>query len=162
MIEKFDYSLVPAGFAHCFNSDCLKAGQCLRHQITRYIPDDRWSVSTMNPTQIRPEGDCPAFMTDRPLKYAYGMTHLLDQLTYVRARAIKKQLLMHYGKTYFYRLKREERCFLPEDQQYIRNLFLRYGVTEEPVFDYYQNNYEWDRHKPLKTDTTEAEVYTAD
>ena len=111
VIEKFDYSMVPAGFAHCFSGDCLKAGQCLRHQITRFIPDDRWSVSTMNPAQIRPGGNCPGFMTDQPLKYAYGMTHLLDNLLYVQAKAIKHQLLMYYGKAYFYCLKRKERCF---------------------------------------------------
>lgn len=158
VIEKFDYSMVPAGFAHCFSGDCLKAGQCLRHQITRFIPDDRWSVSTMNPAQIRPGGNCPGFMTDRPLKYAYGMTHLLDNLLYVQAKAIKHQLLMYYGKAYFYRLKRKERCFLPEDQQYIRNLFLQYGAKEEPVFDYYQDNYEWDRHKAGNTHTTSPAI----
>lgn len=39
MIEKLDYTMVPAGFAHCFNGNCKQADHCLRHQIVRFIPD---------------------------------------------------------------------------------------------------------------------------
>lgn len=145
MLDKFDYSMVPTGYAHCFNGNCLKAGQCLRYQITRYIPDALFFVPCINPAQTCPEGDCPGFMTDEPLINAYGMTHLLDKLLYAQARAIKEEILIHYGKAYFYRLMRKERCFTPRDQQYVRKVFLHYGATEEPAFDSYQVGYQWDK-----------------
>lgn len=150
--------MVPAGFAHCFNGECKKADQCLRYQITRYIPTTFWAVLSVIPAQTCPEGDCPAFVSDQPVEYAYGMTHLWDNLLYVQAKALKNQLLLHYGKTHFYRLKRKERSFSPNDQQYVRNLFLRYGITKDPVYDYYETGYVWNGEKVTETETTDPQT----
>lgn len=147
MIKKLDYSIVPKGFAHCFNVDCKQAAHCLRHQITFFIPSECWSVSTINPTQTTPEGDCTGFMADTPLIYAYGMDHLLDDITYSRAKELKRCLMNHFGRAYYYKLKRKEKCFTPEDQQYIKNLFLCYGVEGELKYDSYREGYNWDRQQ---------------
>ncbi|WP_293664836.1 DUF6078 family protein [uncultured Parabacteroides sp.] len=145
MLEKFDYSQVPHDFAHCFNSGCKHSGNCLRYQITSYIPKECWSVRVINPAQTVPDGDCPGFMSSQKLKYAYGMSHLLDDLPYRKAKEVRAVMREHYGKTYFYRLKRMERCFTPEDQQYVGSLFQRFGIEREPTFDRYEEEYNWDR-----------------
>lgn len=145
MIEKFNYSMVPIGFAHCFQKDCKKAGQCLRFQITRYIPNERWAIPVLNPAQARPEGDCAGFMSDQPVKYACGTKHLLDNLLHSQAKEVKAQLLAHYGKASFYRFSRKEKNLTPEDQQYIRRVFRQHGITDEPVFDSYLEGYNWNK-----------------
>lgn len=145
MIEKLDYAVVPKGFAHCFNENCKNAGQCLRHQIIRFIPDTMWTLSIVNPALTDPDGECTAFMSDTPVQYAVGMDHLLDRLTYQDAKDIKQRLLAAYGKNKFYQFKRKERTFTPEDQNYIRQVFLSYGVEEEPAFDSWQTGYRWSK-----------------
>ena len=74
MLDKLDYSLVPNDFALCFNGKCLHASTCLRHQVSRHIPKERWAVRVINPERVVPDGDCSGFMDDSPLKNAYGMS----------------------------------------------------------------------------------------
>lgn len=143
MIEKLDYSMVPHGFAHCFNGSCKNAGNCLRHQIVRFVPDTRWSVVVVNPACTDSGGECEAFLADTPVQYAVGMEHLLDRIPHSEAKCIKQRLLMTYGKNKFYQFKRRERVFTREDQNYIRQVFRSYGVKEEPAFDSWQAGYRW-------------------
>ena len=51
----------------------------------------------------------------------------------------------YFGTTHFYRLKRKERCFTPEDQLYVRDLLRQYNIEEEPLFDRYEENFGWER-----------------
>lgn len=134
MIEKLDYAVVPHGFEHCFNGSCKQADHCLRHQMIRFIPDTYWSVSVVNPACTDPDGECKAFMADTPVQYAVGMDHLFDRIPYQEAKLIKQHLLATYGKNKFYQFKRKERTFSPEDQRYVRQVFLSYGVQEELSF----------------------------
>ena len=143
MIDTLDYEEVPAEFMHCFNGTCKRAGTCLRHQVTRHIPETKRSVRTLNPSYVKPENECPEFMSDVPQKYAYGWTHMFDKLIHEKAVAIKNELLYHYGKSEFYRLKRKEKSFTPQAQRYVQSVFLRYGVKEEPVYDRYRYEYIW-------------------
>lgn len=143
MIEKLNYSMVPYDFAHCFNKDCKQAEHCLRYQTVRFIPDTRWSVTVMNPAFVESGRECEAFLADTPVQYAVGMDHLLDKIPYNEAKCIKQRLLATYGKNKFYQFKRKERVFTLEDQDYIRQVFLSYGVKEEPTFDSWQAGYRW-------------------
>lgn len=143
MIENLDYSIVPYDFALCLNANCKNAGRCLRHQVVRFIPDTLWSVTVVNTPHTNPDGECKAFMEDTPIQNAVGMDHLLDRVPYNEANNIKQQLLAKYGKNKFYQFKRKERVFTPEDQSYIRRVFLSNGVKEEPAFDSWQAGYRW-------------------
>ena len=126
MLDKLDYSLVPNDFALCFNGKCLHASTCLRHQVSRHIPKERWAVRAINPERVVPDGDCSGFMDDSPLK-------------------IRREMREYFGTTHFYRLKRKERCFTPEDQLYVRDLLRQYNIEEEPLFDRYEENFGWER-----------------
>lgn len=85
------------------------------------------------------------FMDDSPLKNAYGMEHLLDNIPYRQAKEIRREMREYFGTTHFYRLKRKERCFTPEDQLYVRDLLRQYNIEEEPLFDRYEENFGWER-----------------
>ena len=71
------------------------------------------------------------------------MTNLLAYIPHNDAIAIKQEMLTYFGRTHFYRLWRKERLFTPEQQEYIRQLFLERGLQEAPVFDEYVEQYEW-------------------
>lgn len=146
MIDNLDYSQVPLEFTHCFNSNCRQSDRCLHFQVTRHISADRREYRVFNPDCYQSEGDCPEFMSDTPLKYAYGWTHMFDKLVHEKAVAIKHALLRHYGKNDFYRLKRHEKGFSPAEQQYVRGVFVGHGIKEEPVYDKFQYEYKWWRH----------------
>ena len=123
MNKDFDYNLLPYKFAHCMNGQCKQADKCLRSRAAQHIPIERKTVTFVNPAHTNPANeDCPYFKADQLQQFALGMTHLL---------------------AYIYRLWRKERLFSPEQQEYVRQLFLERGLQEAPVFDEYVEQYEW-------------------
>lgn len=75
------------------------------------IPKERWAVKVVNPDRVVPDGDCSGFMDDSPLKNAYGMEHLLDNVPYRQAKEIRREMREYFGTTHFYRLTRQGALF---------------------------------------------------
>lgn len=144
MKPDFDYNTVPYNFAHCLNEQCPQASACLRQLVTRRIPLSKKTFTIINPAVPDPTGKhCCYFLPDQLQQFVKGISHLYDKLPYKEALLIKEQLISHFGRTAYYRFKRKERYINPADQQYIRQLFLSKGFTDEPQYDEYTELYEW-------------------
>lgn len=143
MLEKFNYALVPNRFLHCFHPDCPQSGECLRYQVGTFLPKDLRSVLVVSPVYEPTKEGCTYFKTCQPVVYAEGMDRMLYDLPYHKATDIKQRMLAHFGKTYFYRLKRKERQFTPKDQLFVGRLFQNAGIQEKPKFDAYIEEYDW-------------------
>ena len=92
MIDTLNYEKVPVNFTYCFNGACKLADTCLRYQVSRHIPETKRSVRTFNLSYIKTEESCSEFMSDVPVKYAYGWGHMFDKLIHEKAVAIKDVL----------------------------------------------------------------------
>ena len=66
---------------------------------------------------------------------AQGMTNIYDDVSTSVASAIKQDLLEHFGKGLYYRLKSGEKHINPEHQAFIAETFEKHGVTTPPVYD---------------------------
>ena len=144
MNKDFNYDLLPYKFAHCANSQCKRADECLRSKAMQHIPAERKTITLVSPAYANPgNGDCTFFKADRLQQFALGMTELLARIPHNDAVVIKQQMLTYFGRTHFYRLWRKERLFTPEQQKYVRQLFLQRGIQEAPQFDEYVEQYEW-------------------
>ena len=66
---------------------------------------------------------------------AQGMTNIYDDVSTSVASAIKQDLLEHFGKGLYYRLKSGEKYINPEQQAFIAETFEKHGVTTPPVYD---------------------------
>ncbi len=67
--------------------------------------------------------------------YAQGMTNIYDEVNTSVASAIKQDLVDHFGKGLYYRLKNGEKNINPEQQAYIAQTFVKHGVDTPPVYD---------------------------
>ena len=76
MIDTLNYEKVPVNFTYCFNGACKLA-------------ETKRSVRTLNLSYIKTEESCSEFMSDVPVKYAYGWGHMFDKLIHEKAVAIK-------------------------------------------------------------------------
>lgn len=149
MKEDFDYSLVPHNFIHCLNGQCKHADNCLRYQVTPYIPKQRKSFIIANPACTTPDADtCPYFKPDKMERFALGITHLLDNVPHKEADVIKRQIIAGMNKTTYYRCWRKERLIKPAEQELIRQVLLNKGITEPPLFDEYVEQYGWQNQRP--------------
>ncbi len=143
MIKELDYSIVPKQFGHCLNGNCKRADKCLRYQVTKFITEDTRYINVLSPQWKLTGKKCTEFLDDTPVKYAYGWNKMFDKLIHEQAVAVKNELLYSFGKNLFYRLKRHERPFTPQAQDFVRNVFQRHGIGEEPEYDYYTYEYQW-------------------
>ena len=138
-----NYSNVPNGFAHCFNAKCKFAESCLRYQVGCITPSSCKTVNVVNPSIYSSEQECSEFLSSDGMHYAYGIDHLYDSIPYGIAMKIKEHLLSSFGKNIYYRYKRKEKCFTPQDQYFVHQVFKEYGIEEKPHFDYYEVVYRW-------------------
>ena len=144
MTPDFDYSEVPFGFNYCLNKSCKQASTCLRYRLYTHIPAACQTIRIINPVYAATIDDvCPFFMPDKKVRYALGITHLLDHVPYSDAVSIKRQMLAHFKQATYYRCRRKERMLDPSEQEYIRKLFVSKGIKELPVYDEYIEKYDW-------------------
>ena len=62
MNKDLNYDLLPYKFAHCMNSRCKRADECLRYKAMQHIPAERKTVTIVTPACTNPaNGDCSFF-----------------------------------------------------------------------------------------------------
>lgn len=66
---------------------------------------------------------------------AYGMTNIYDEVSTSVASAIKQELMTHFGKGLYYRMKSGEKPITPAQQDFIAQTFQKHGVDTPPVYD---------------------------
>lgn len=86
MLKNFEYSMLPFGFVHCFCNNCRKADQCLRNLTLSYVPDTEVTVKMINPHLVVPDGKCPYYLSSKTKKFAYGISHLFDELPFGKVK----------------------------------------------------------------------------
>ena len=64
-----------------------------------------------------------------------GMTNIYNEVSTSVASAIKQDLVEHFGKGLYYRMKSGEKPINAEQQAYIAEVFAKHGVTTAPVYD---------------------------
>lgn len=145
MEEKFDYTLVPNQYAHCFNAACPRAGECLRQLVGRYTPSGRLQVCTFNPQAYPAEGaDCPMFQPVKVVKIAWGLRRAILRMTYEDGTRMKKWLNRYYPRMTLSRVMNHKRGISPAEQEAIVAAFRSFGMTDEDVFDQVTYTYDWD------------------
>ena len=144
-MKEFDYTSVPPTFLHCIHTQCSRADNCLRHNLMQHVIPDRAAIRIVNPTTI-PENteNCPQFFPDRKMQFALGITHLLDNIPYSKAKNIRSGIYNYLQRNSYYRTLHKERLITPDEQNFIRQLFLEYEIKEEPQFDRYVEQYKWE------------------
>lgn len=144
MEDEFNYEAVPYGYTHCFNAHCPKGKKCLYHLVALHSTNRYPTLSVINPNCIPEDAAaCPFFHPIRKIRVAWGIRHLLDNVPHKDAETLKGFMLSHFGRGMYYRFYRKEKFVAPEHQEYIRRIFRQKGITEEPMFDSYTEEYEW-------------------
>ena len=148
MKTNFDYNSVPDNFTHCLNKQCSHAADCLRHQVALHIPSERDTINIVNPVYAAANGgeNC-SFFSSICVLFSHSFLKLwgsfLDKIPHSDAVVIKQQMLEHFGRNAYYRFRRKEQLITPSEQKYIRQLFRKKGITDEPIYDEYVERYEW-------------------
>lgn len=144
MEDEFNYQAVPYGYTHCFNDHCPKGEKCLHRLVAVHSTNQYPTLSVVNPNCIPEDANaCPFYKDIQKVRVAWGVKLLLNDVPYKDAASIKAHLLRYFGRSLYYRFYRKEYSINPEQQDFIRRLFRQKGVTKEPEFEYYTEEYKW-------------------
>ena len=140
MDKDFDYGKLPYGWAMCYLSECSRKEECMRYQVC--LSAQCTKNQCVLPTVLR-EGECPYFHPIRKVRVAIGFKGIFREVKERDHSEIRRRIANYLGRggTY-YRYRNGERSLTPKQQEWIRQLFRRYGYTEEVVFDRYETIYE--------------------
>ncbi len=143
MTEEPLFSKIPSTFVYCTNDDCVRKESCLRHLAFAYAPANQRVISILNKAALCDEGECHEYLSNQPVIVAYGWGKLYDGIDFNMAKTIKKELQNHFGRLNYYRYGRKEKPLWPEDQKYVKNLFVSHGIEKEPEYEYFEKQFAW-------------------
>lgn len=83
MENDFNYELVPPHYIHCFNHECTRRKECLRHKAAEHCTSLHSVIRIVNPAAVPGNSDeCAYFHPVRKIRMAWGVGHLLDNVPY--------------------------------------------------------------------------------
>ena len=138
-----EYNQLYTDFAHCAGTHCEKAGKCLRHTAYKMLAGNRnETYRIVNPAVITGAQPCPLFDPDHKERYAWGISRIFDNVRVADLDSIRRNLIYTFGRTAYYRIKREERVLTESEQQEIREVFTDMGYDGSKIeFDRYEEQY---------------------
>ena len=143
MDKDFDFKQVPYGWAMCYVEACPRKDECLRYQVYLSLPGRMVNKCVM-PGALR-QPSCPHFRPIRKMRVAIGFQHIFNKVLARDITAMRSEIASFLGShTTFYRYRNGEYKLNPRQQEWIKNLFRRYGYTDEVEFDKYQDVYIFD------------------
>ena len=144
MNENFNYKEVPKNYTHCLNAQCPRSAECLRFKAACHADQRKTSLVVVNPAYVANAGECQFFQPIRFVRFARGITQLLNNLPHTQHVRIRKMLYNHFNKNVFYLILNKQRLIKPKEQDFIRKLFINEEIAVEPVFDEYIELYDWE------------------
>lgn len=135
---------MPEYYTLCQNERCPKADDCLRKLCYDENLPDTASISVINPNRYPSSNeDCHFFVSKEKIRMSWGVKDFYSALPHDAAKAIKKELLMCFGRTKYYRFFREELPISPSEQESIRQIFKKNGIESEPCYTHFSEEYSW-------------------
>lgn len=135
---------VPYGFARCYEERCPKKESCLRWFVAQNEGAEAISIPVVNPRLIPEDAaQCGHFQSVQKQQVAWGVKHLFDEVPAKLLLPLRKKVIAHIGRTRYYRIFRMEQGLTVVDQQFIANAFRQCGLSIEPVYDYFTEEYIW-------------------
>lgn len=138
-----EYSQLDSDFAHCAGANCKETDQCLHHTVYGMLGvNHNPTYMVVNPAIITGRQPCPLFIPDRHERYAWGISHIFDNVRAADLRAAKHGVKACFGSSTFYHVKEQLRAITEEEQQAVRQVFAELGYDGAAIeFDRYEECY---------------------
>jgi len=140
----FDFNRVSPMMALCFNNSCQLKDNCIRFLAGTHAPSDKLFGRAVYPTALK-DGKCAMFKQTKVIKAAYGFSSLFSDVKSRDGHALRLAMMDYLGnRSAYYHYANGSYVLKPEQQEWIINLFKKYGYTENIQFDNYEMLYDLD------------------
>lgn len=144
MAEQQDiYQSYPSSYILCFNETCKLANECVHRIATQHIRDDNVAGFAVFPTMAKRKS-CQYYKKFREIRAAWGFKTIFRDARQRDAPVLRAKIKAFLGGNGTYYLYHHgELKLTPEQQQWIINLFKKYGDSSELQFDNYIDIIDW-------------------
>ncbi|ETD16565.1 MULTISPECIES: DUF6078 family protein [Prevotellaceae] len=138
-----EYNQLDTDFAHCAGTHCAKAGKCLRHTAHTMLAESRHETYMVaNPDVVTGAQPCPLFVPDRKERFAWGISHIYDNVRASDLRRVRYEVMACFGSEVYYKVKQQRRAITEEEQEMVRLSFTEMGYDGTAIeFDRYEEQY---------------------
>ena len=130
--------------AYCRNDLCPQADACVFHRAAVACSSNETFVPTLNllfyPDSGKP---CRFYRTEKRIRAAGGIGRLYDSVPHAEVRALRKKIIGRIGRSRYYRIYRHETYLLPEEQNFISDLFSNLDADVKPIYECYTEESVW-------------------
>ena len=96
----------------------------------------------VNEKVITEKQSCPFYAPDCKERFAWGISCIYNNVRVADLDDIRQNLIYTFGRTAYYRIKREERVLTESEQAEIRDIFTEMGYDSSAIeFDSYGEQY---------------------
>ena len=133
----------PANYGHCMNHGCPRSATCLRYMLGKSPLSQHPFVNCLHPSHYPDGAQCQYYRSSTKVRVAWGVKNLWDEIPYKQAKLMKATLINHFGRGLYYSFFRKEIPLYPQEQEVITQLFSANGITSEPSYESYSEEYNW-------------------
>lgn len=125
--KAFEYGEVPSIITYCFTELCPMKNNCIHYLASLYKDNDTKRGQAIFPNALK-DGKCEFFTPLRFVRMAWGFDRLFADVKVKDAPLLRSEMRAYLGsKGQYYRYKLGQLKLVPEQQEYIKQLFARFG-----------------------------------
>ena len=125
--QAFKYGNIPCSVTYCFTEPCPRKDKCIHYLSGLYKNEETDRGDAIFPNALK-DGKCKYFAPLRVVKMAWGFDKLFTEMKVKDAPVLRAEMRDYLGsKGQYYRYKLGQLKLLPEQQEYIKQLFASYG-----------------------------------
>ena len=138
-----EYNQLDSNFAHCSGANCERANECLHHTAHKMLAKNtRESYVVANPAMITGAQLCPLFEPDHKERYAWGISHICDNVRTADLHGAKWKVMSCFGADVYYKVKQLRRAITEEEQRDVHLTFTEMGYDGSTIeFDRDEKQY---------------------
>jgi len=126
----FELGNEPTNLTYCFTEPCPMKDECIHYLFSLYKRDDVKRGDAIFPNALK-DGKCPYFTVLRVVKMAWGFEKLFAEVKVKDAPILRSKMRNFFGsKGQYYRYKLGQLKLLPEQQEFIKQLFAQFGYND--------------------------------
>lgn len=121
------------------------AATCLHHiAYTMMMEQNEEYLQLINPARCSKDESCIYYRDKKPVIFARGFTNFQKRMYPQQYDQFMTTLCFHFGRNQYFKLRRGDILFPPEEQKVIRQMLEKVGADFKMEFDNYEEHINWD------------------
>lgn len=89
-INEFENTIIPDGWARCFNEACRQHDSCVRFKAGEALSENQTEGCSVYPNAVKKDGVCKYYKAYKTIRTAWGFRKIMENIKVTDANAIRQ------------------------------------------------------------------------